>query len=439
MSTNFFENLFPKLSLKALRVHLTHFINLFINSRTQLKKSLSNRKEGKFLFVNYLIYFFLIILLIISEPTLTIKIFILELSTTLLPFLIFIAPFTFFVKKYNKKLNYQNLFKFLITLKIPLVVIILILEFIINLTGNEMFFIIINNINWIFWLVAIVALPLFLRLSPQQKIIWIIINYFWLNVCFLLLSNIKPFDYKKAIRLVSKPYFEKNPNLKYLEGNVFYEEFEPFSPDIEYSMFRLNSKRINIIDSHYVVYLKPINNKVAILGTQYLSDTLELTIKNKFYKELRKSGLTLENLQYLDSIHFITEGVNKETLDTLRSIFNIKFEQYKAYVKELENNCSFSSNEKYFSTLYEYLNSYESIHTEWKYIDSIVKYSRSMLTTKIEDSLYLVVLRLPTKYYPKYKYELDLLDEKFQKRHLISDLLMRIVLFPERFVINYIL
>ena len=431
------EKFLEKANLKLIGQHLKNYVDLYFHPIEQWRKALSNRKTGYDLIIQHIFYYFIIILLIIEELSLAIKILLLELGTTILPFLIFLVPFNILRKKYAKKISSKHLFRLMLILRMQLLPIIIIITYVQIYTDYEGMYIILNNFIWIFWLLSIVVIPLVQKLNKKQKITWIIANYLSINLIFNILGFIPIKIKTRAIDAVQNIVAKFETPIKsngtvprgYYNTNLYYKDLAYDTPDLEYAAFRLNYAECELNNYFYVALIKE--------GKSGMSTVLPLYHSQKVYDLLTKTQSDADKSNLFSQKNVINEQFSRkyftiDTLDSIRKIFTKKFIKYKNTVNVLKDVSNFESNQRYFRFLSEYLSTYEKAHVDYDLIDTIIKRNPLALSIEIQDSFKVFVYKLDeTKDYYKSN-AVQKIEEEFEMRHLLSDLFMRIVLFPSR-------
>lgn len=405
------------------------------------RKAIGFRRSNFDFIISHIIYYGLILYLVITDEIDTIKAVILDLSTTLFPFIILLIPFLIFSKKFNKRIKAKQLFRFLIILRLQLLPVLLTLYLIADYFDLEFLFIISNNLIWVFWILATVGIPIILKIKLTQKIAWIIVNYLLLNFVFFLIPVI-------SSPLISTPEQTTIPNVnlsddeEILNGIQFIKEgrmdtispsklmqfMSVQNPDLEYHWFNILSPRPFYVNKFYFAVVNGDPGKGFIIKPQYVS----LKLFQRLLKALPNFSKLKKATDTAYSYTLDRKSFNLSVLENLKKEFNFTFDLYKRNVEIMINHTNFDSNRKYFQLLRKHLTTYEKFHTDYDLIDTIMYHNQIGGMIVMEDSSLAVLYMPDTTRNFFYTKELKAMEMKFEKRHVASDFTMRIALFPCR-------
>jgi hypothetical protein len=210
---DFLKNTTPK----QLGVHLYRYSDLFIRPVFVWRKIISYRKDGYDLFVLHLIYFTIILFFVLGDMQLAIPMVALEVIVTIIPLSFFLLPFLFYTRIFRKKIRWNRLFHLFMIFKLQTIPILIILQLLIKWSNAEFFFLIIENLLCLIWILCIVVLPLLLTLKFWQRILWILTNYVTFLIFYLLIwfATIKLPELERLLHKlrVSSPSIEFDENV----------------------------------------------------------------------------------------------------------------------------------------------------------------------------------------------------------------------------------
>lgn len=429
-----FENTLSKLTLKELGTHLGNYADLYANPIKVWKKIISNRNEGYNLLILHLIYYSVFIFFIVKEITLAIPVTILEAAITVVPLMLFLIPFIFFVKSFKKQYKWKKLFHLYLIIKLQFIPIFILLHLLVEYLKIENLYLITDNFIWLIWLAFIVVFPIIIKLNIWKKMIWIISNY----IFFLLGFSLIAFCFDKVDR----------------SGKIF-EKLSIDSPNTEYLNFEVKGlySHLLFIDTLYFVQVKAKNDtNLQVYKTQFVSFELrESFLQSKINKlnseiKLIDSLTILHNKKFNDTIPVHkknTSPLNSSEreltisyLDTLKQELGKKFNLLLIESKKMKDSAKFESNRQYFLALTNYLEAYQNSYIDKVEISRIVNSSVVDGTIKFDKENWGVMFKVDSNYYDATKSNLLKIESTFAKRSKRAAFISNILFYPEEFVLD---
>lgn len=417
------ETILNKLTIKELGNHISNYINLYIKPIDSWKKAAASGNSGFDFVILHLVYFTLLILLIIKDLYLAIPLCIIEIIITLVPLIIFIFPYKISAFLFKKELNWKQLFRLLLVIKLQTIPIFFILHKFANYTQSEDLFILVDNFIWIIWIGFIAIFPIVSNLKFSQKIILLILNYTSFISFFLL-----------SITLFS------NINVFGKLG----DDIMLLTPDKEYSNNNINSSNSNLFiqDSLYLLIGEQNNQKNLIIKkTQFVDLQLSIyynkTVRNKSIKNIieldsiicSKDNSRISKKDSLQTLYY-KEEINKRVLDSLRNKLTSNIENDLKLTDSLKKYAKFKSNRNYYKALNLYLTDYNKSYIDNNRISEVLKIIEKKEYLKIDNGEYLIMLNINESAYDKFKKPYLELKEKLEIRAKKSNYLMGIIFWP---------
>lgn len=429
-----FESTLSKLTLKELGTHLGNYADLYSNPIKVWKKIISNRNEGYDLLILHLSYYSIFIFFIVKEITLAIPIAILEAAITIIPILLFLIPFLFFVRVFKKQYKWTKLFRLFLIIKLQFIPIFILSYLLVEYLKIENLYLFTDNLIFIIWLAFIIVFPIIINLEFWRKLIWIFSNY----VFFLLGVSIIGFSFYKIDG----------------SGKIF-EKLSIESPNTEYSNFEIRGlySPLLFIDSLYFVHIKAKNDMtLQVYKTQFVSFDLRTSfLQSKINKlnsaiQLLDSLTTLPYKKYDDTMSIHNKNVSSISksdreliipyLDTLKLELDKKFNLLLAESKKLKDSAKFESNRHYFSALSNYLEEYQNSYIDKAQINKIVNTSAIDGTIKFDKENWGTMFKVGSNYYITTKNQLMKVELSFAKRSRKATFIFNILFYPEEFVLD---
>lgn len=430
---SFIESIISKLTLKELGTHLGNYANLYVRPVRIWKKVISNRKNGYDLFILHLIYYSILAFFILKDFTLALPLVLLEIIITTIPLLIFLIPFLFFCKFFNKNYKWNKLFRLFVILKLQFVPLFTLVYLPNKNLKVESLYMLIDNLIPIIWIAFIIIFPLVINIDFWKKLVWIISNYVFFLIGALLIGL----------------FFENlDPSGKVIQ------KLSIESPNAEYESFKLKQLYTPLLltDSLYFVRFKLLNDTaVQNIQTQFVTYDLHQSFIQSRIDALNSTILLLDsvkmshNKDYNDTLKITAKisGANVSStpmtisyLDTLKLAMDYKFNLLLAETKKLKDSAKFQSSREYFSALYFYLEAYQYSYVSGEEIGKIISISPIDGTVKLDSMTFGAMFKLDTNYYSSTKNKFKKIELRFEDRARKSTFVINILLWPLELVLE---
>ncbi|WP_417354423.1 hypothetical protein [Flavobacterium sp.] len=400
-----------KISVKDFGQHLTNIVDLYKKPISSYKKVISYRKKSYDYFLLFVIYYSIVVYFMIEDTKFVIPLTFLELLLTLIPFSVLIFPFLFFRKLWNKKIKSNRLFRLLFIIKIQFNLILLIIVLIARWAMIDSLYVILHNYLMLIFIAIILIPPMILQISLIKKIIWIITNYIFSLLYFII-----------ALFLMNLPDVEKLA----LKANLD-------SPVLEYLKFRLDYEDSDILSQaqYYTVIFQLKNNTcLTVRNTQFSTYELAIDLREIHLIDLKnKLKLVNDSLDKDSNIDYKRTIVPVSTMDSIREVFNDKFYHDLKITNSLSKITNFSSNRELYKIKNEFLRYYDSIYTSRAYVDKVIK-GEVEFSVLSDENHYIVIYKINEPYLIKLQEQIAVKHKYLLRREEYSFLLMTIYTYP---------
>lgn len=425
------ETIFEKLSLKDLGRHLANYLDLYIKPLTVWRKIISNRTTSYNLLILHIVYYALFTFLFIEKEIIfSIAYVIVEIGLTVIPFLIFLIPFLLFIKISNKKIKWTRLFRLFVILKLQFLPIVVLIVLFAKWSETESPLLLLDNTVWLLWISLIILLPLIMSLKIWFRAVWIIVNY----VFFILFFVITSLLIERLNEL--EPLFEK------LSINTPNGEFRNFS-------IKHNHSDLFIEDKYFLMIFRiPKKDKLEFVRAQFVTMPLYISFKQtkinfnsiilKRTDSLRKVKDTVDvGKNWIDSLTLYPKS-NELTLAKLDSFKNsfdeIFFSDFKL-TKQLKDSATYKSNRHHFQLYYDYLNNYQiPFHDLKKFFK--IRNSKKIETVLLDNDHVGFMYQVDSMYYYEKKRDYLASKKSMENRTDKADFIMTILFYPVDLILD---
>lgn len=418
------QNIISNMNPTELGKHLHNYGTLYTKPLTVWKKIISNRSDGYNLLILHIIYFsFFVFFIVGKKDTLIVTVFY-EITIIIIPLLMFILPFLFFVKIFRLKYNWVKLFRLFLILKLQISPILYTLYILIKFIEIEDFYIVFENIVYVLWIAFIIIFPLIVRINLVKKIIWIVCNY----LIFVL-----------EITIFIAFLYQDNGAVK------FFNKVKIDTPNNEYLSFK--GKEMYPIelfnDSLYLIKFTRLKNaKFTAYRPQFVTNQLDISFKKTALDELRaalkklnngKPTKVLPNSRKLESLKI--KSLTLSYLDTLKYELDKEFNALYVVSKRLEDSAKFESNRQYFRLLSNYLETYSSAYTDTTQILKVMMSSHKIIEiVHFDKDNFAYMYKINPTEYAKIKQKIMTYERNFEERANKSTFVVSILFFPVAYI-----
>lgn len=387
-------NIFSKSSINTIRSYFEKILVLYVRPRWVWKSILTKNANPLNDFIFYLLFYGLIIYIFTPNVILVVKLVGLQLIGKLQPLLIFLIPFLFFNFIWKQKINLQQIFILLFIFWLQIMPFIFIPIAIADFCEIESPYIIAHNAFSILDIMMIVIVPLTLNISILKKIIWIFTNYLFINIFFLINPLIHEFYPDLGIM---RAKLEMNaPQKEFLSYEYVYKDSDKYLvANYLTVLLKKDSTVINVSTQYTTVFLvdKMLEHKVKVKNRAqfklddliYRGDSSKVVLKDIKYKKDKSVNANL--WIKLDPDEFI----KVKTLDSLRNTYNDIFYPDLKLMDSLKGSSKYKGNKKLFTMFFNYLELFDKIYTDDKFLKSVVFRLKPVEQMSIDDGRFLLV------------------------------------------------
>jgi hypothetical protein len=402
------SNIVPK-SINKLNEHIITYFNLYLKPIQSYKKVFSKRKSSLNFLTLHAIYYTILLILVLSDIRMALLFLILEILSTISPFLTYIIPFLIFTKVFNKNKTWVNLFRLLLVIKFQHIPILIFFVILAKKIDEGVFFIFVDN--WIILIVVsfITCVPLIIgNIQVWQRIVWAMANY----VAFFLVN---------AIMVSAIDHIDLSGSISYKLG--------AFSPSSEYyTQIDLDSSSISSFkDDSYMIIID--RTTARLRNTQFITDELFNILLIASYNQ------NLHKLNTLDSLLAVQDPkrkreyhmrkqmeeiipVNLRSLDSIRHSFNYRFSHDTTLFRFQKDSLRFKINKEYAAIKYNYLSTKNSLYIDIRKTHKIAKENKINYRIDLDSNKVGVVFKLDS--IQSYKQKKIILDKNLEIDKLLN-------------------
>lgn len=410
MRMGVFESIFENISLKAVGIHLRNYANLFVKPVYVWKQVLSPRKTSYDLVVLHVIYYSLFLFLFLEEYKLAVLCAVLDVVMTCIPYLILLPSFLLVKQINNLHFHSYRLFRLCLILKIQIATILAPLYILNDKIKSDELTILFTNTPWVGVFLFIVVLPLLTKVSWIWRILWIGLNYIFLNVFCLTVYKTVP------------------------ENIGSYVANTSHSPDNEYINFVLeyNDPFVVIEPRYMFVLMKDCNgNRLCFSQAQFVSKTLYLGFLIAETNESRRTLFKRDSTYKLKyKLYPKEEELTEKLLPKLREQLNEIFYTSLKMITKYKDSTKYSSNKNYFTLLYNRHKLYEKPFLDVTRTAELIETAKETRLISFNDSVIGVLIPNDTTKLGFLKQKIKTQEEYIENRMLKSSFLMRQFLYP---------
>jgi hypothetical protein len=416
-------------TMDGFRQFHTNLSELFTKPIKTWKRTIKYGKNSYDFYLQVILYYILfvslLLVLFLSKNWLYVfPITIAELAFTFIPFGYLYLPFKFFTKHWNKRIQSNRLFRLLFVIKLQVVLPYIAIVLLARWTKMESLYVIIDNYLIFILIIFLISLPLTLHLKFIQKVIWILANYIFSLIGFVIIIGI--FSLIPHNELLVNKLAPRTPTMEHLNFGMTYN---------------LSDEILNA--DYFIINVSPHEKHYHIDNTPFATSPLIidlLLIKNKNLKA---------KVAYLESIEKVMKGssgnlnekkstqsiLSRSYMQDYREYFNKNFKADLNLTDSLRENALFKSNKTYYNLLNKYFHLYDSIYSSENFTQKLLD-SEPMNTIEAERNKFVLIYEFKNPKIIELKLNINSIKKELELRENRSMFLRNIYFYPIEWIID---